>query len=179
MRHEPNYIRLLLGAFLVMRWRPPGVRRSIRRTTTDLETTRCRRHRPAAFISRRCRALRHSRSARRGRLRGPAASPAAPQSPAGRLAARQPTHPLRRHPHPCPRRFGSDSGERRGGRRSTTSLKRIKTAFLPNNSTRFASDLIKKQLKNLIQGKLIYLDAKHAIPSEGWPQIEKKVEQGL
>jgi parvulin-like peptidyl-prolyl isomerase len=35
--------------------------------------------------------------------------------------------------------------------------------------------LIKKQLKNLVQNKLIYLDAKQAIPSEGWPQVEKQV----
>jgi parvulin-like peptidyl-prolyl isomerase len=39
--------------------------------------------------------------------------------------------------------------------------------------------LIKKQLKNLIQGKLIYLDAKHTIPSEGWPQIEKQLEKAF
>jgi len=37
--------------------------------------------------------------------------------------------------------------------------------------------LIKKQLKNLIQNKLIFLDAKHTIPSEGWPQVEKQLEK--
>jgi parvulin-like peptidyl-prolyl isomerase len=37
--------------------------------------------------------------------------------------------------------------------------------------------LIKKQLKNLVQNKLIYLDAKQAIPSEGWPQVEKQVDK--
>jgi parvulin-like peptidyl-prolyl isomerase len=35
----------------------------------------------------------------------------------------------------------------------------------------------KDALKAAIQSKLIFLDAKHAIPSEGWPQIQKKVEQ--
>jgi parvulin-like peptidyl-prolyl isomerase len=39
--------------------------------------------------------------------------------------------------------------------------------------------LIKRQLKNLIQNKLIYLDAKRTIPSEGWPQIEKQLEKAF
>jgi parvulin-like peptidyl-prolyl isomerase len=37
--------------------------------------------------------------------------------------------------------------------------------------------LVQKQLKNLVQQKLIFLDAKHSIPSEGWPQIEKQVNK--
>jgi parvulin-like peptidyl-prolyl isomerase len=37
--------------------------------------------------------------------------------------------------------------------------------------------LIRKQLKNLIQNKLVYIDAKHTIPSEGWPQIEKQLDK--
>ena len=59
--------------------------------------------------------------------------------------------------------------------------------FLSANKDRIPPDqleptrqfLIKKQLKNLIQGKLIYLDAKHTIPSEGWPQIEKQLEKAF
>jgi len=47
----------------------------------------------------------------------------------------------------------------------------------PEQLDEVREDLIKKQLKNQIQGKLIFLDAKNTIPSEGWPQIEKKVEQ--
>ena len=35
--------------------------------------------------------------------------------------------------------------------------------------------LIKQRIKPLIQTKLIYLDAKHTIPSENWPQIEKQL----
>jgi parvulin-like peptidyl-prolyl isomerase len=47
----------------------------------------------------------------------------------------------------------------------------------PEELNALREDLIKKQLKNLIQFKLIFLDAKHTIPSEGWPQIQKKVDQ--
>jgi hypothetical protein len=37
--------------------------------------------------------------------------------------------------------------------------------------------LIKKELKNLIQSKLVYLDARRAIPAEAWPKIEKELER--
>ena len=47
----------------------------------------------------------------------------------------------------------------------------------PEQLDEVRESLVKKQLDNQIQGKLIFLDAKSTIPSEGWPQIEKKVEQ--
>ena len=37
--------------------------------------------------------------------------------------------------------------------------------------------LIRKQLKNVIQAKLIFLDAKQTIPSEHWPDIEKQMQK--
>ena len=37
--------------------------------------------------------------------------------------------------------------------------------------------LIKKELQNLIQAKLILLDAKQTIPSEHWPEVQKQFEQ--
>jgi parvulin-like peptidyl-prolyl isomerase len=39
--------------------------------------------------------------------------------------------------------------------------------------------LIKKQLKNLIQNKLVYLDAKQKIPPEGWTQVEKQLDKAF
>ncbi len=35
--------------------------------------------------------------------------------------------------------------------------------------------LIQQRLKNIIEMKLIYLDAKRSIPEEGWPHIEKQI----
>lgn len=57
--------------------------------------------------------------------------------------------------------------------------------FLEANKDRIPADqiemmreaLIKKNLKNLIQNKLIYLDAKEKIPAEGWSQVEKQLEK--
>jgi len=39
--------------------------------------------------------------------------------------------------------------------------------------------LIKKQLRNVIQNKLVFLDAKQKIPSEGWSQVEKQLEKAF
>jgi parvulin-like peptidyl-prolyl isomerase len=59
--------------------------------------------------------------------------------------------------------------------------------FLDANKDRIPPDqvevmreeLIKKQLKNQIQNKLVYLDAKAKIPSEGWSQVEKQLEKAF
>jgi parvulin-like peptidyl-prolyl isomerase len=49
----------------------------------------------------------------------------------------------------------------------------------PNQIEATREFLIRKQLKNQIQNKLIFLDAKHTIPSEGWPQIEKQLDKAF
>jgi parvulin-like peptidyl-prolyl isomerase len=59
--------------------------------------------------------------------------------------------------------------------------------FLEANKDRIPPDqievtrevLIKKQLKTLIQNKLVYLDAKQKIPSEGWSQVEKQLDKAF
>lgn len=45
----------------------------------------------------------------------------------------------------------------------------------PEQRDAIREDIIKKQLKNVIQTKLVFLDAKRTIPSENWPSIEKQV----
>lgn len=39
--------------------------------------------------------------------------------------------------------------------------------------------LIKKHLKNFVQNKLIFLDAKRTIPSEGWSNVEKQLNKAF
>jgi parvulin-like peptidyl-prolyl isomerase len=59
--------------------------------------------------------------------------------------------------------------------------------FLEANKDRIPPDqleatrelLVKKQLKNQIQNKLVFLDAKQKIPSEGWTQVEKQLEKAF
>jgi parvulin-like peptidyl-prolyl isomerase len=45
----------------------------------------------------------------------------------------------------------------------------------PEQADAIREEIIKKQLKSLVQAKLVFLDAKHAIPSENWPQVDKQV----
>jgi parvulin-like peptidyl-prolyl isomerase len=45
----------------------------------------------------------------------------------------------------------------------------------PEQADAIREEIIKKQLKGLVQAKLVFLDAKHAIPSENWSQVEKQV----
>ena len=59
--------------------------------------------------------------------------------------------------------------------------------FIEANKDRIPADqieamreaLIKKQLKNAIQNKLVYLDAKEKIPSEGWEQVQKQLDKAF
>jgi parvulin-like peptidyl-prolyl isomerase len=59
--------------------------------------------------------------------------------------------------------------------------------FIEANKDRIPADqieatreaLIKKQLKNVIQNKLVYLDAKEKIPSEGWEQVQKQLDKAF
>jgi len=39
--------------------------------------------------------------------------------------------------------------------------------------------IIKKHLKNVIQNKLVYLDAKKKIPSENWPLVESQIDKAF
>ena len=52
-----------------------------------------------------------------------------------------------------------------------------KTLIPPEQLDAARDYLTKMELKNAIENKLVYLDAKEKIPPEGWAQVEKQLEK--
>ncbi len=56
-------------------------------------------------------------------------------------------------------------------------IEKYKDRIPPNQLDKQRAMLVQKKLKDLIEAKLIYQDAKRTIPTEGWPHIEEELSK--